>query len=256
MNSFSLRPLRLTVLLAGLAALSHAVHASVVNINITDTRGDGTTTTDDTIARPYSSVFDRTIREWLGPNSGTISLINVPFDPNARDNGIGIFGSAAVVLDGSVPPPRPTIRSSELIFSAGTNSATPTRFLAGDSIDSTRSWQSGSDNQLFQDNDPSLITAPAFGSGSYLGFRIENRLSAGTYNYGWLEVRWNSTIPNEFEILSGAYETTANTAILAGATAPSPGPSSSVPDSSSTGALGLLLGSVLVRHWRRQRRTA
>jgi hypothetical protein len=51
-------------------------------------------------------------------------------------------------------------------------------------------------------------------------------------------------------ILSGAYERTVNTAIRAGAT------SSSVPDSSSTGALGLLLGGVLVRHWRRQRRAA
>jgi hypothetical protein len=41
---------------------------------------------------------------------------------------------------------------------------------------------------------------------------------AGNWYYGYLEVTWNSST-NTFQILSGAYESTANAGILAGATA-------------------------------------
>ena len=223
MNSFSLRPLRLTVLLAGLAALSSAAQAAVVIINLNDPKGDGTTVPNnsDTLVGPYPSFGQ--ITDWLDqPFFGSSGPLFI--DNSSQMVGIGGGGITAI--------------------SAGITDATPTNFSAGASIGSGSPWNGTGANQLFRS--PSAVS-PHFGAGSYLGFRIEDQASRGSYYYGWLEVTWNGTSMN---ILSGAYERTVNTAIRAGAT------SSSVPDSSSTGALGLLLGGVLVRHWRRQRRAA
>ena len=223
MNSFSLRPLRLTLLLAGLAALSSAAQAAVVVINLNDPKGDGTTAPNnsDTLVGPYPSFGG--ISDWLDqPFFGSSGPLNI--DNSSQIVGIGGTGITAI--------------------SADIYNATPTNFSAGASIGSGSPWNGTGANQLFRS--PSAVS-PNFGAGSYLGFRIEKQASPGNYYYGWLEVTWNGTSMN---ILSGAYERTVNTAIRAGAT------SSSVPDSSSTGALGLLLGGVLVRHWRRQRRAA
>ncbi len=226
MNSFSLRPLRLTVLLAGLAALSSAAQAAVVVINLNDPKGDGTTApyASDTLVGPYP--FFGQITDWLDqPFFGSSGPLNIDNDPSQM---VGIGGGGITAI------------------SAGIYDATPTNFSAGASIGSGSPWNGTGANQLFRS--PSAVS-PHFGAGSYLGFRIEDQASPGHYYYGWLEVTWNGTSMN---ILSGAYERTVDTAILAGATSSS----SSVPDSSSTGALGLLLGGMLVRHWRRQRRAA
>jgi len=249
--NLSPRKLRLTLLLAGLAALSPAVHAAVVNINLTDTRGDGSFTTDDTLAGPYGN--NRAINNWLGANTGTIEIYNISGDA------IGIKGQ-----DASGPAPAYAISSLE--FANSSSSKTPTNFATNDSIGPTlpsgTAYRIGNadDYSLFYDLDSDFpapgnqtVVSPNFVSGNYLGFRFSAASAPTDYFYGWLGVTWDGTNMN---ILSGAYESTANTAILAGATPPSPGPSSSVPDSSSTGALGLLLGGVLVRHWRRQRRAA
>ena len=250
--NLSPRKLLLTLLLAGLAALSPAVHAAVVNINLTDTRGDGSTTTDDTLAGPYGQ--SKAIQNWLGANSGTINIFN------EQGGSIGIKGG-----ERNNPPPSFSLASS-LEFASGSSSATPTNFALNASIDASlpggSAYRTGAadDYSLFYDLDSDFqlqgnqtAVSPNFVSGNYLGFRFSAASAPTDYFYGWLGVTWDGTNMN---ILSGAYESTANTAILAGATAPSSGPSSSVPDSGSTGALGLLLGGVLVRHWRRQRRAA
>ena len=80
--------------------------------------------------------------------------------------------------------------------------------------------------------------SPDFGPGSYMGFKT------ATGNYGWLEVTWDSKL-SQFEILSGAYESTPGTAILAGATAPIPEASSSL--------LALVAGGAALTRRRRQR---
>jgi hypothetical protein len=49
-----------------------------------------------------------------------------------------------------------------------------------------------------------------------MGFRF-GVIGSGNFTYGYLEVTWNSST-NTFQILSGAYESTVNQAILAGAT--------------------------------------
>lgn len=81
-------------------------------------------------------------------------------------------------------------------------------------------------------------TSPDFGPGSYMGFK------AASGEFGWLEVTWNSKL-SQFEILSGAYESTPGTAILAGATA-------SVPEASSS-LLALVAGGAALTRRRRQR---
>jgi hypothetical protein len=84
------------------------------------------------------------------------------------------------------------------------------------------------------------VTAPDFGSNSYMGFRTDSG------NYGWLEVTWTSAT-NQFQILSGAYESVPNTPILAGQIVPEP----------STVALGgvgaLVCGGAALRRWRKQK---
>jgi hypothetical protein len=237
-------PLLLTLLLAGLAALSPAVHAAVVNITLNDTKGDGGTT-GDTLLGPYTG--QRYIADWLG--TGTPDLIIAEPGDNQ-----------AIGLRGLFP--------AEGFISAGTSIASPIKYLPGQSVGASSAWNLTTSNWAFRVAGTPNTDSPDFGAQNYLGFRF-TRDSDGTFNppvgfapayytrptpevyyYGYFEVTWASST-GTMTILSAAYESTADTAI----TIPG-GSNSSVPDSSSTGALGLLLGGVLVRHWRRQRRAA
>ena len=60
--------------------------------------------------------------------------------------------------------------------------------------------------------------SPDFGPGSYMGFQTAQG------NYGWLQVTWAGAT-DTFQIYSGAYESTAGVAILAGDTGAVPEPS-------------------------------
>jgi len=87
-------------------------------------------------------------------------------------------------------------------------------------------------------------TSPDFGSGSYMGFAFANGIN---YNYGWIEITWSGST-NTWEILSAAYESQPNTAILAGdvgsVSAPGPSPAS---------LLALIVGGAVLRQWRQRR---
>jgi hypothetical protein len=67
-------------------------------------------------------------------------------------------------------------------------------------------------------------------------------------NYGWLEVTWTAST-GEFQILSGAYESTPDVAILAGAGA---GPAA-VPEPGTWAAAALLAGGAAFVRWRKRR---
>jgi len=104
-------------------------------------------------------------------------------------------------------------------FAAGSNYASPVKFTLNQSIGSSANWSSSWTYPLFKH--PSN-ESPDFGSGSYMGFQTAQG------NYGWLEVTWAGAT-DTFQIYSGAYESVANVAILAGDTgggtsaAPEPG---------------------------------
>jgi len=78
------------------------------------------------------------------------------------------------------------------------------KFTKGSFIGSSYTAWSGSG--YFFDSATSL-SAPNFGPNSFIGFRIANETN---WNYGYLEALWDGT---NFQFLSGAYESTVNTAI-------------------------------------------
>jgi len=121
-------------------------------------------------------------------------------------------------------------------FAAGRGSATPVNFALNTSIGSGSTYV---DNEqcLFQSGSGN-VSLP-FGSGSYMGFRTAQN------NYGWLQVTWTPSSV-EFQILSGAYESTPNVAILAGA-AP-------IPETGTWAAMAIFAGGAAFAGWRRRRR--
>ena len=92
----------------------------------------------------------------------------------------------------------------------------------------------------------SFNSSNTFSTNNYVAFRFgSGGAISPSYNYGWLQTTWDGT---NFQINSGAYETTVNTAILAGAVpVPEPG-------TLTLGSLALLAGGgAAVRRYRKQR---
>ncbi|MFM8809749.1 MAG: PEP-CTERM sorting domain-containing protein [Chthoniobacterales bacterium] len=124
----------------------------------------------------------------------------------------------------------------------GNANATPLMLSAGATIDASLNF--GGYGPTFFRVDfpwvPTTFISPDFGPGSYLGFRTSDS------RFGYLEVTWDSTL-SQFEILSGAYESDPNVAILAGA-----GPAA-VPEPGTWAAAALLAGGATFLRWRRRR---
>jgi hypothetical protein len=150
----------------------------------------------------------RTISNWLGVGTGTLEIYN-NFDPG--------YGQLYWGLDGD------SASSAALQFAVnGSSFARPRNFGAGVTIDGSATWTGSLNNTAFRFRNAysTQYVSPDFGAGSFMGFRFG---TTGAYYFGYLEVTWTSST-NTFQILSGAYESTVNTAILAGAT-PVPAPS-------------------------------
>ena len=113
------------------------------------------------------------------------------------------------------------------------------KFSAGAAINGTTSFNT---SQYFTAFKSGSVTAANFTTSDYVGFQFG---TLGNYNYGWLQTTWDGT---NFQINSGAYESTANVAIQAGAVAvPEPG-------TLTLGSLALLAGGgAAVRRYRKQR---
>lgn len=125
------------------------------------------------------------------------------------------------------------------------NLASPTNFAKDAPIDgNTPFGVDGSPwHTLFKVSvDTTSAVSPDFGPNSYMGFRTASG------NYGWLEVTWTSAT-NEFQILSGAYESVPGATILAGQIAPVPEPSTLA----MGGVAALVCGGAALRRWRKQR---
>jgi hypothetical protein len=121
---------------------------------------------------------------------------------------------------------------------------TPFKFSLNDSIGSsiTYSYSEQIVETLFRYDNSNF--SPDFGPGSYMGFQTVQD------NYGWLKVTWSAS-SSQFQILSGAYESTPNVAILAGV-----GPSAAVPEPGTWAAAALLVGGAAFMRWRKRAKVA
>ena len=140
------------------------------------------------------------------------------------------------------------VQGTYVNFANGNALATPKIFTEGQLVDGSASnnWNS-TYNANFQtipadgDGNPTgpAINAPNItGPGNYMGFRVGP--FGGPYNYGYFEVTWNST-SEQFQILSGAYESTPNAPIA-------------VPEPATmalTGIAALALGAGAIRRSRK-----
>jgi hypothetical protein len=217
------------------AAVVPTVEAGVVTINLTNTRNDGTTTTDDTIGGPNAGLSTGgylPLTNWLGLGVGDLGIANRAFAGTTSDWSLWLLNGAE--------------------FSFANNGGDPALLSPGNVIDASDFTVAYVSPLTFRaESGPSTVTynRPAFSPNTYLGFRIS--AGANDYRYGYLGVSWDGN--GTFQITSGAYEATAGLAI----TIPSGGGGgggSSVPDSSSTGLMGLLFAGAAVRQWRKSRR--
>jgi hypothetical protein len=125
----------------------------------------------------------------------------------------------------------------ELMF-ASEGPASPQKFSLGDSIYDGSAYSNDARDTTFRYN---RSVSQDFGPGSYMGFLTAQG------NYGWLEVTWDSA-SDQFEILSGAYESDPDVAILAGA---GPGPAA-VPEPGTWAAAALLASGAAFMRWRKR----
>ncbi len=120
-------------------------------------------------------------------------------------------------------------------FAAGLNLATPVKFALNELIGSGSGYKLGSES-WFQVHS---TVSPDFGAGSYMGFRTAQN------NYGWLEVTWTGS-SQQFQILSGAYESRPDVAVIAG------GGAAPIPEPGTWAAMAIFAGGAAFAGWRRR----
>ena len=131
------------------------------------------------------------------------------------------------------------VASSGLAFATGATAATPVKFSLGATIDSGSTYMANTTASFFKYSD---TVSQDFEPGSYMGFQTAQG------NYGWLQVTWTASTPSsseEFRILSGAYESRPNVAVLAGATAP-------IPEPGTWAAMAIFAVGAAFAGWRRR----
>jgi hypothetical protein len=165
------------------------------------------------------------------PSGGFSEILNFPISGNTLYL-LNNYSADLTGLDGA----------GGLGFAIDNDDATPVKFSLNDSIGVTSSYSSGYES-LFRYVDS---VSPDFGSGSYMGFKTSQN------NYGWLEVTWTAS-SDQFQILSGAYESTPDVAILAGAGGPGP---AAVPEPGTWAAAALLVGGAAFMRWRKRAKVA
>ena len=170
----------------------------------------------------------------IGPTGFNIGGINggVSYGTYREVANFPIFGSGTLFLDNAFNVSG--LSGDGLKFADG---ITPEKFVLNELIDSTSDYFSFPGG-LFKDGDS---VSPDFGPGSYMGFQTIQG------NYGWLEVTWTAS-SSQFQIFSGAYESTPNVAIRAGA-----GPTAPIPEPGTWAAMAIFAGGAAFTGWRRRK---
>jgi hypothetical protein len=162
-----------------------------------------------------------------GPNAGLTGGSNYKYAPDFPISGAGkLFAS-------NYPNDKGIRGFNGLSFACGAALASPINFAFDQSIGSSFSWSQFNSNKNYFRTvlGQAVINSPDFGSGSYMGFKTAQG------NFGWLEVTWAGAT-GAFRIYSGAYESDAGVAILAGDTG---GGTSAVPEPGQVASSLLLL---------------
>ena len=175
----------------------------------------------------------------IGPTGFNIGGTNggVADGGSSQVNGFPISGNAIRIQNNNFGTFTGLRGESPLVLAAGGSAATPVNFALNAVIGNGSTYYPGF-NSLFK----FLTTvSPDFGPQSYMGFRTAQD------NYGWLEVTWTAS-SGQFQILSGAYESTPNVAILAGA-----GPTAPIPEPGTWAAMAIFAGGAAFAGWRRRK---
>jgi hypothetical protein len=175
----------------------------------------------------------------IGPSGFNIGGINAGMvaEPYTVRNDFPLTGAGTLILSNGGYSQWGLGGGNYLAFAASGSAASPVRFTVGQTVSGSTAFQSSNSYTAFRDGSS---VSPDFGAGSYMGFRTAQN------NYGWLEVTWVAA-SDQFQILSGAYESTANTPIPIGA----------VPEPTTialTGVAALALGAGAIRRARKSRR--
>jgi hypothetical protein len=156
-----------------------------------------------------------------GPNAG-VSYGGSTTNPNFPISGGGkLYASNYTFKKGFYA-------ENGLVFSTNSLDTSPVKFTPNESIGALANWSESLGPSYFKIYGSE---SPDFGPGSYMGFKTAQG------NYGWLEVTWAGAT-DTFQIYSGAYESVANVAILAGDTG---GGTSAVPEPGQVASSLLLL---------------
>jgi hypothetical protein len=192
---------RLAVGLGALTVGTPDAGAAVVAIDLTSL-GTGTARVDVTGDNGgLAATGDRTtVVDWLGTGTGALRIWNGYSSGWGMDGQYGSDSATMLEFASSAGSPTPPV--------------SPVNFAAGAGIQEDPSWVFSGDpyQSAFRSG---AVASADFGAGSYMGFRFG---SGSNWYYGYLEVTWTAST-NTFRILSGAYESHVNTAILAGAMA-------------------------------------
>jgi hypothetical protein len=192
-----------------------------------------------------AAVVDLDVTAYNGVNAGLVDGFSGPLAVaplgnfgviNAVTLGGALYGAPAIGFYGNYNDSL----GLDTQFASGGSAATPTNFSSGQFVGPANFTPVPSYYSFFR---YSGDAAPNFGSGSYLGFRYGTDNT--NWNYGYFEVTWNN-VSNQFQILSGAYESTPNTAIA-------------VPEPTGLALAGigaLALGGGAIRRSRKARKAA
>jgi hypothetical protein len=177
----------------------------------------------------------------IGPSGFNIGGINAGMvaEPYTVRNDFPLTGAGTLVLSNGGYSQWGLGGGNYLAFAASASAASPARFTVGQTVSGSTAFQT---QQFYTAFRATSSVSPDFGAGSYMGFRTAQN------NYGWLEVTWVAA-SDQFQILSGAYESVANTPITIGA----------VPEPTTialTGVASLALGAGAIRRARKARQGA